>query len=221
MSKIPKEKINGAISDIYEYSTTTKKRNFVESVEIQISLKNYDPNKSKRLNGLLVLPHVPRKNFTVCIIADQKDKGKAELVNVPTRTQEELKLLKKNQKLVKKLTQEYDAFLASKSLLRRLTRIVGSGFSKAGKFPTALNPDDNIEAKIETLAKTAKFTLKSKATLCVCMAIGNVDMTPAQTTENVNAAINFMVSLLPRNWQQIKRIYVKSTMGPSHRIFGA
>ncbi len=28
------------------------------------------------------------------------------------------------------------------------------------------------------------------------------------------------VSLLPKNWQQVKRLYIKSTMGRSHRIFG-
>jgi hypothetical protein len=28
------------------------------------------------------------------------------------------------------------------------------------------------------------------------------------------------VSLLTKNWQQVKRLYIKSTMGKSHRIFG-
>jgi len=29
----------------------TKKRNFVETVELQIALKNYDPQKDKRFSG--------------------------------------------------------------------------------------------------------------------------------------------------------------------------
>ena len=37
---------------------------------------------------------------------------------------------------------------------------------------------------------------------------------------NITLAINFFVSLLSKNWQQVKRVYIKSTMGPSHRIYG-
>ena len=45
-------------------------------------------------------------------------------------------------------------------------------------------------------------------------------MTPEQINTNLTLAVNFLVSLLSKNWQQVKRLYVKSTMGPSHRIFG-
>jgi large subunit ribosomal protein L10Ae len=37
---------------------------------------------------------------------------------------------------------------------------------------------------------------------------------------NVTLAVNFLVSLLKKNWQNVKRLYLKSTMGPAHRIFG-
>jgi len=37
---------------------------------------------------------------------------------------------------------------------------------------------------------------------------------------NVTLSVNFLVSLLSKNWQQVKRLYLKSTMGPSHRIYG-
>ena len=32
-------------------------------------------------------------------------------------------------------------------------------------------------------------------------------------------AINFLVSLLKKNWQNIKVVYIKSTMGPALQIF--
>ena len=36
---------------------------------------------------------------------------------------------------------------------------------------------------------------------------------------NVTLASNFLASLLKKNWQNIKVLYVKSTMGPPQQIF--
>ena len=38
----------------------TKPRKFTESIELQIGLKNYDPQKDKRFSGSVRLPYVPR-----------------------------------------------------------------------------------------------------------------------------------------------------------------
>ena len=49
-SKIPRDTLIDAVQTILKHSTD-KKRNFTESVELQISLKNYDPQKDKRFSG--------------------------------------------------------------------------------------------------------------------------------------------------------------------------
>ncbi len=52
-----------------------KKRKFLESVELQIALKNYDPQKDKRFSGTYRLPHVTRK-MKLCVLGDQVTKQK-------------------------------------------------------------------------------------------------------------------------------------------------
>lgn len=42
-----------------------KQRKFVETVELQIGLKNYDPQKDKRFSGSVKLPYCPRPNMKV------------------------------------------------------------------------------------------------------------------------------------------------------------
>ena len=42
-----------------------KKRKFVESIDLQIALKNYDPQRDKRFSGTFRLPEVPRPNMKV------------------------------------------------------------------------------------------------------------------------------------------------------------
>jgi len=135
-------------------------------------------------------------------------------------SQDDLKKLKKDKKLVKKLANSYDAFLASATLIRMIPRLLGPGLNKAGKFPSSLGGSEDIAEKIEGLKASIKFQLKSKKALCMGVAVANVGMSKDDIVANATLAVNFLVSLLSKNWQQVKRLYVKSTMGPSHRIYG-
>ena len=43
----------------------TKPRKFRETIELQIGLKNYDPQKDKRFSGTVKLPYTPRPQMKV------------------------------------------------------------------------------------------------------------------------------------------------------------
>lgn len=219
MSKLSVEVVQEAIANILQFSQE-KKRNFVETIELQIALKNYDPQKDKPFTGTVVLPTIAKEKLRVCIIGDAKHSVEAQKLGYDVRTEDDLAKLKKNKKLVKKLANSYDAFLASASLIRKLPRLLGPGLNKARKFPTALGPNDDIDARVQSLKASVKFQLKSKKTLCLGCAVGNVNLSAEEIQTNVITAINFFVSLLPKHWQQVKRLYLHSTMGPSQRIFG-
>merc|ERR1719471_2166042 len=143
MAKISNDELTQHVKDMLEYSLETKKRKFLETVELQFTLKNYDPSKDKRFTGTVALPLVPRPRLKVCLLATEKDKAKAEEAGIPFKLQDELKAMKKNKKMVKKLAQAYDAFLCSSSMIRQIPRILGPGLNKAGKFPTALAPTED------------------------------------------------------------------------------
>jgi len=222
MSKISREALTEAVKAVLENSQE-KKRKFVETIELQIALKNYDPAKDKRFSGMIRLPHVPRQKYSVCILGDSKhceDAKKAGVDAIDADTLTKLGQGGKNKKGVKKLANKYDSFLASASLIRKIPRLVGPGLNKAGKFPAPLNPNDNLVDKVEDQKATIKFQLKSKKALCMGVAIGNVNMTEQEIMTNITLAVNYLVSLLTKQWQQVKRLYIKSTMGPSHRIYG-
>ena len=44
-------------------------------------------------------------------------------------------------------------------------------------------------------------------------------MEVVQIHENLKLAINFLVSLLKKNWQNVKVLYIKSTMGKPQRLY--
>lgn len=53
------------VKELLDYSQNEKKRNFLETVELQIGLKNYDPQRDKRFSGTVKLPQIPRPGMTV------------------------------------------------------------------------------------------------------------------------------------------------------------
>jgi len=197
-----------------------RKRPFVETIELQIGLKNYDPQKDKRFSGTIKLPHIPRQKYSVCILGDAKHTQEAKDAGVDALSADDLKKFNKDKKKVKKLAQKYNTFLASGSLIRKIPRLLGPGLNKAGKFPSVLGANDDVKEKVDTTKASVKFQLKSKKTICMGVAIANVGMKPEEIILNVTLAVNFLVSLLPKNWQNIKRLYIKSSMGPVQRIYG-
>jgi len=194
-----------------------KKRKFLESVELQISLKNYDPQKDKRFSGTVKLKHIPRPKFQCCVLGDQQHCDEAAANNLPFMDAEALKKLNKNKKLVKKLAKKYDAFLASESLIKQIPRLLGPGLNKAGKFPTLLTHNENMVAKVDEVKATIKFQMKK--VLCLAVAVGHVDMSSDELAQNINLATNFLVSLLKKNWQNIRSLHIKSSMGPAQRLY--
>ncbi|KAJ1957998.1 60S ribosomal protein l10a [Linderina pennispora] len=198
-------------------ASAESKRKFVETVELQIGLKNYDPQRDKRFSGTIKLPHIPRPKMTVCILGDAHDVDKAKAIDMPFRSVEDLKKMNKNKKLIKKMAASYDAFIASEALIKQIPRLLGPGLHKAGKFPTPVSHTDDLTARADEIRATIKFQLKK--VLCLAVAIGNVSMEEDEVLGNIMLAVNFLVSLLKKRWQNVKSLYIKSTMGKPHRLY--
>merc|ERR1712212_883572 len=196
-SKVSRDTLYECVNAVLEGSEK-KKRKFRETVELQIGLKNYDPQKDKRFSGTVKLRHMLRPSMKVCILGDQLHCDEAEAQNMPWMDVEALKKLKK---LVKKLAKKYDAFLASESIIKQIPRILGPGLNKAGKFPGLLTHGESMGAKVEEIRSTIKFQMKK--VLCLSVVLGHVEMTPDELVINTHMAINFLVSLLKKHWQNV------------------
>ncbi|KAJ3586809.1 hypothetical protein NHX12_013201 [Muraenolepis orangiensis] len=216
LGKVSRDMLYEVVKEV-QGGALAKPRKFVETVELQISLKNYDPQKDKRFSGTVRLKSLPRPKFSVCVLGDQQHCDEAKAANMPHMDIEALKKLNKNKKMVKKLAKKYDAFLASESLIKQIPRILGPGLNKAGKFPSLLTHNENLNVKVEEVKSTIKFQMKK--VLCLAVAVGHVKMTDEELVYNIHLAVNFLVSLLKKNWQNVRALYVKSTMGKPQRLY--
>merc|ERR1712048_1447856 len=216
-SKVSKDTLFECVREVMKYSTETKKRKFTETIDLQIGLKNYDPQKDKRFSGTIKLKHIPKPKYKVCLLGDQQHCDEAKGKGIPCMSADDLKKLNKDKKKVKKLAKSYDAFIASDTLIKQIPRLLGPGLNKAGKFPTLVTHSDNLEQKITDLKSTIKFQMKK--VLCLSVAVGNVAMSEDDLVANVHLAMNFLVSLLKKHWQNVKSLHIKSTMGPVQRLY--
>merc|ERR1712032_718695 len=60
-----------------------KKRNFTETIEVQITLKNYDPVRDKRFSGTFKLPSIPRPNLKCCMLGNAAHCEQADRIGIP------------------------------------------------------------------------------------------------------------------------------------------
>ena len=221
MSKINSAVLDKAVKDILAFSKGEKvtvvakgkkeekqgkTRKFLESIELQVTLKNWDPKKMKRFSGTYKLPVCP-KELKICVLANAVHEKAAKELNLAYMTVDDLK----------KLAKKYDAFLASDTLIKLIPRLLGPGLNRAGKFPTRVASADDLEDAVDNVKKTIKYQMKK--VMCLNLAVANVGMTEEEIKLNVQLAGNFLVSLLKKGWQNVKVMYIKSSMGPSCQIF--
>ena len=227
-SKIGSEVLNKALDTILAYSAGQevevdgeklkgKKRNFTETVELQVTLKQIDPAKDKRFAGPFVLPNPTRDHINVCVFVNDKHEQICKKEGIPCMNVDEITNLNKNKKLIRKLAKKYDAFLASDTLIKKLPRIMGPGLNRAGKFPSVITNSEDPAEKINGILHTVKFQMKK--VLCLSVPVGHVNLTRDQLKTNIVLSVNFLVSLLKKKWQNIKVVYIKSTMGPVQQVY--
>ncbi|KAH8264510.1 hypothetical protein KR038_009253 [Drosophila bunnanda] len=214
-SKVSRDTLYKAVVHIIQDSQEND-RNCLEVVELQIALNNYDLNKDKSFRGSVLLNHIAVPQLKVCIFGDQQHCDEAKTLGIQCLDVEDLKKINKYPKLVKKMARNFHAFLASESLIKQIPILLGPGLTKAGKFLTPLSHNESMRAKISILA-TKKAQVKNIE--CLSVNVGHIGMMVEELTQNLSISINFLVSLLKENWQNVRSLHVKSSMGLPQRIY--
>ena len=98
-----------------------------------------------------------------------------------------------------------------------IPRLLGPGLNKAGKFPTLIAAGKSVQEIVDEQKSTIKYQLKK--VLCLGVAVGHVEMEETELYVNIQMSINFLVSLLKKNWQNVKSLFLKPTMGAPIRLY--
>ncbi|CAF3915263.1 unnamed protein product [Rotaria sp. Silwood1] len=206
-----------SIGRLLDYAHVHHQRKFVETVELQIVLKNYDTRREKRFATNIQLRYPTRPRYKVCVYGDEQHCDEARLLNIPHMSMDDLRRMNRDKKKKRTLEHRYHAFLASDNVIRQIPRLLGPGIGRIGKFPTLVTHTELLHDKIEQMKANIRVHLKKQPLINI--PVGHVNMTGEQLMSNITMTINGIVALLRKNWQHVGKIFIKSTMGPSHRLY--
>jgi len=195
----------------------TRPRNFRQSVELLVNLRDIDLRKPEnRIRELVELPHGLGKEAKVCVIASGDAALRAKRAGLDVLEREELEALAGDKKRQKKLAEEYDFFVAEAPLMPLVGRVMGAVLGPRGKMPTPVPPTADFKPVVERLKRTVRV-VAWKAPHVYCK-VGTEDMDDKALAENINAVIKALEDKLPRGLKNIKSVYVKMTMGPAVEV---
>lgn len=206
------------LQSIKEVKEKSKKRNFVQSIELIINLQDVDPKKPEgKIQEAIELPHEVGKRNKICVIASgelalKAKKAGADLV-IERR---ELEALTGDKKKQKELAKTYDAFIAEAPLMPLVGRVLGATLGPKGRMPTPVPPTANIAEQIEKNRKTVKVRLRGQPVL-QCR-VGTENMSDEEIADNIQAIIRQIEGKLKRGIKNVKSINLKTAMGPLIKI---
>jgi len=196
-----------------------KGRNFIQSVELIINLKDIDVKKPEgRIRERVELPHSPLgKTNKICVIASGELALKAKRVKADlVMGRDELGRLAGKKKELRKLANDYDFFMAEAVLMPLVGKTLGSVLGPRGKMPVPVPPTADIARLIKGYRRTV--ALRTRNQPVVQCRVGTESMKEMEITENIQAVLGVVERKLKRGIKNVSCTYVKTAMGKPVKI---
>ena len=207
------------INAIKEAKEKSKKRNFTQSVELILNLKDVDMKSPEgRIQERIELPHSsPEKLNKMCIIATgelalKAKKAKADLVI----GKDELGGLAGKKKELRKIANEYSFFLAEAPLMPRVGKVLGPALGPRGKMPVPVPPTADISGLIKRYRKMILVRMRNYPV--IRCRVGTESMKEEEIAENIQAVVRVIEGKLKRGMKNIKTVYLKMSMGAPVKV---
>ena len=196
---------------------SAKKRNFTETVELAINLKDVDLSIPKnRITDDIILPNGRGRAVKICVIGGGELALKAKDVADVVITPDELQTIADDKKQAKKLANSTDYFIAEAPLMAVVGKRLGTVLGPRGKMPKPIAPGVDPTAMIDGLRRTVSVRTKDRMTFHA--PVGTVEMSAEQLADNIETILKRVELKLEKGRMNIASSYVKTTMGPSERL---
>lgn len=190
----------------------TPKKNFAQSAELTLVLKDIDVKKGFSLNEIVALPNPTKKGSSLCVLATgdmglRAKKAGVEMVMEP----DNLDRIGTNKREARKVVRAYDFFLADVNLMSSVGRSLGQFLGPKGKMPTPIPygaPIENIASRLKSSTR-----IRSKNQLNMSTKIGDESMTDEQLVDNAKAVMASVEKRLPQGDKNFRNAIIKFTMG--------
>ncbi len=204
------------LKEIREAKEKAKKRNFLQTWDLAISLKNIDLRKPEnKLNLEFPLPEGRGKGTKVVFIVDTL-LSEARKTGGLVITKDELEKLGRDKKKLKKYAKEYDWWFCEAPLMPLVGKTLGVVLGPRGKMPKPIPPKGSLQPFVEMAKKLVRIRVRDSPVIHV--PVGTEKMKDEQVMKNITAVINFVKEKLPKGRNNIRGAHIKLTMGPSVKL---
>lgn len=199
----------------------SKKRNFKQSYDLIINLKDIDLKNPQHQVNLFVPLHYSRgKNVKVCALVGPELLSQAKSVCDDVIDVDNFKKYA-NKKEAKKLANNFDFFIAQATIMPKVATIFGKVFGPRGKMPNpkagcVVPPNANLKPLYEKLQKTIKINTKNDP--IIQCSVGKEGMKEEEIADNILTIYNSLIHALPNEEQNIKSVYLKLTMDKAFKV---
>ena len=187
------------------------KRNFTQSAEMTLILKDIDVKKGFSINEVVNLPNKTMKTSRICVFASGDMGTRARKAQVDRVIEpDELDRLATNKKDARKVVKAYDFFFADTTLMSNVGRSLGQFMGPKGKMPSPIT----YGAPIENIAERFRGSVRARAKnqLNISAKIGDEKMKDEHLVDNALAVISTIEKKLPQGDKNIRNAVIKFTM---------
>lgn len=193
-------------------------RKFSESVDLAINLKHLDMSQPKnRVDEEIILPNGLGKDIKIAVFAKGEVGLQAkEAGAIYIFTEDDINDMKDDKARARNIANECDFFIAEVQYMPIIGKSLGVVLGPRGKMPVPLPPGKSVIDVINSLRNSVRVRSKDKLTFHV--AIGRKDMDVEKLADNIETVISRLEHSLEKGSQNIKSIYVTTTMGKSVKV---
>ncbi len=198
----------------------SRKRNFDQTVDLIINLKQLDLKKEDHKQDFFVnLPYGRGKKVKLCCLADEELRKEAESNCDKVIMHNDFSKLKKQD--IKRLAEENNFFIAQANLMPEVAKIFGRILGPRGKMPNpkagcVVPGNVNLKPLVAKLQKTIRVTTKNEPIIKV--AIGIESMKDEELADNAMTVYSSLEHELPQGKNNINSILFKTTMGKPIKV---
>jgi len=228
-NKLLSRSLNAAIefSVLKKEGHKDKVRKFDETIDLILNIKDVNLNDPKaRIDKELILPNavITTDKPNICVIASDEILLEAKKSGLDTLDREGLaRINNEEKKYKKKFVKKYDFFVVEDKEMRNVARYLARFLGPIGKMPKPfpsgygiISSVNELNTAIERYKKIIRIQMKKQPVIQV--KVGKKSMDSNDLLENMKAVVDYIIDLMPHKYNNIKSMFLKTTMGHPVRI---
>jgi len=205
------------LAAVKEAKAKSEKKKFNQSIELILKLKDIDMKTEGKVQEVVELPFASEKANKICVIGGSDLALRAKKANADRVVERsELEGMAGKKPELRKISNEYDFFIAEAPLMPLVGRTLGPVLGPRGKMPIPIPPAADITGLMAKHRKTV--IIRTRGQPLIQCRIGMENMKDEEIAENIQAVLRVLDGKLKKGMKNIGFAVIKTTMGQPVKI---